>query len=495
MKRASLKSLNPAQRSAAKITDFLTKKAPKTFFGKIFSLPGRLFNLDFGPFVDAGFKRLEFIFRPLERFIPALRPKTIAFALNHDIFGEVDKRENFLPVRFQTIADQIVAAGKTEEEREKWRLFAERCAERYHVDFFRDITRLNNAFAIFDPDADAQYEPETTPEEKEARRKEFFDGALKILKDGNFVELPREEMTRLLNLRRPASLPIEARYDDFEEYRVFIRGSVKTEPHVYPRWKCAGRFVTVESEMLSRVCVLARMREEAENGVVDEKIVLKLFKNLLLEDLKQASPRVELKFPLFDGIKIGGGFAGASGIAILKTLSGSSLVSSAGSIVSFLATSLLSLALLLPLFLLYMLKSAFGFINRRTSYLQQYSSSLYFQTLASNRAAISLLVSLAEDQEVKEIVLGYFAASKFATWTPEKPIDLVAETWLADKFGVDVDFESDDAIRKLLEKRLIERRENENGELEYRAVSLDEALRRLEVDWNALVVAPLGDAA
>jgi hypothetical protein len=231
------------------------------------------------------------------------------------------------------------------------------------------------------------------------------------------------------------------------------------------------------------VAAAQRMREEAENGVVDEKIVLKLFKNLLLEDLKQASPRVELKFPLFDGIKIGGGFAGASGIAVVKALFG------------FTGSVLLFVTCLLPIFLLYMLKSAFGFINRRTSYLQQYSSSLYFQTLASNRAAISLLVSLAEDQEVKEIVLGYFAASKFATWTPEKPIDLVAETWLADKFGVDVDFESDDAIRKLLEKRLIERRENENGELEYRAVSLDEALRRLEVDWNALVVAPLGDAA
>lgn len=459
-----------------------TETEPLSWFDRARRFPEYILNyLNLDSSVDALFKQIRFetMFQTLSRYVPYFRPQIKKFELNHKIFGEVDQREHFLPVRLQTLVDQLVADGETPQEREKRRLFARWCAKRYRVEFFRDITCLNNAFAVFDPDSEAQYEPEVTLEEKQEFCDKFFDESLHILKACNFVELPRDEMTRLMNLRRPASLPLKANYDGFEEYRVFVRGVTKTPPYVCPRWKNAGRSYIIESENLSRVCILARTKtKNADGGESESAVLLKMFKNMLLEDLKQAAPNPNLQFAYVDIVRL------------CVIISYGLLLSALKLKLYLLKTGIFAAFVLLCSVLFQMSKSAIGFFNCQTKYRQRRLNALYSQTLASNRAAISLLVALAEDQEVKEIVLGYFAASQFDDWATEKEIDDVAEAWLAERFHLDVDFESDDAIRKLLEKRLIESRE-EGGKVLYRAFPLDEALDRLQNDWNSFVVAPL----
>ncbi|MBR2004069.1 MAG: DUF3754 domain-containing protein [Thermoguttaceae bacterium] len=460
---------------------------------KLAALPKAALNSDLEPFLDFIFERLEFLFVRAERWLPFLRPKRLVCGLDLAALFNGDKpRENFLPVRLSVLAAKLVASARTPLEQEKTRRFVERCGERLHYDFFRAERRLYDAFAPFDSDADAFAEPPLSSSETARRRAALFAGVLDVLRACNFVELPKEELKRCLRLKRPGSAPVVARYDEFFEYRIFVRGVVKTPSVAYPRWKCAGRIVEVESERLSRVCVLARLKPRSERRFVDadaqapptadsdaddfereQEIVVKLFKNVPLEDLKIAAPRVELAFPLFDGIKIGGGFLGTVVAASLKLF-----LASAITLVGFLV--------LLASFATASLKSAFGFLNRRTKYWERYSSSLYFQTLASNRAALALLVAMAEEQETKELLLGYFVASRlFDDWATERELDAAAERWLAENFKLDVDFESSDALRKLLEKRLVERRVDADAE-RFRAVSLDEALRRLEADWRDL---------
>lgn len=459
----------------------------KSFLRKLAALPRAAVNCDFEPILDLVFDRLEFLFVRAERWIPALRPKRLVCSLNVDAtFGAEIPRENFLPIRLATLVDRLAASASNEEEAAYRRRFAERCAERVHFDFFRDERRLYDAFAPFDPDADALGEPTLEPETQTRRREEFFASALKILRAANFFELPKDELNRCLSLKLPGSVPVVARYDDFFEHRVFVRGVVKTEPVAYPRWKRSGRVVEVESERLSRVCVLARLKprsrsffselldgdDEFETPTEKQEIVLKLFKNVPLEDLKLAAPRVELAFPLFDGLKIGGSFLGTIVAASLKLFLAS-------------AITLFGFFVLLFSFATASIKSAFGLLNRRTKYWERYSSSLYYQTLASNRAAISLLVSMAEDQATKELILGYFAASSRDGWATEREIDDAAERWLVENFGIVADFDAKDALDKLLEKRLLERRVDADAE-RFRAVSLDDALRRIADDWDAL---------
>ncbi|MCF0233756.1 MAG: DUF3754 domain-containing protein [Thermoguttaceae bacterium] len=219
--------------------------------------------------------------------------------------------------------------------------------------------------------------------------------------------------------------------------------------------------MNLETETLSRVFFVGRREGE---------VVVKLFKNLPAEDLKLTAPSVKFKFRWGDGLKIGGTFGGAVISPIVKLIAGA-------------AGGLFVVFLLVFGFVVGGVKSFFGLLRRRTQFMRTYAERLYFNSLANNRAALSLLVSMAEEQEVKEIVLGYFAAESLGRWATAEEIDAAAEKWLAEKFRLDVDFESDDALRKLTEKRLVEVRETPRGP-EYRAAELGDALKALDEDWD-----------
>ena len=68
-----------------------------------------------------------------------------------------------------------------------------------------------------------------------------------------------------------------------------------------------------------------------------------------------------------------------------------------------------------------------------------------------------------------------------------KEIDEAAEAFLKEEFGVDVDFEAPDALRKLLENEVLEVREdNDAGETvkRYRAIPLEQALETIDRRWD-----------
>ena len=121
---------------------------------------------------------------------------------------------------------------------------------------------------------------------------------------------------------------------------------------------------------------------------LDEIIIVKLFKDVALEDLKMAAPKDKMKFQPFDFVKIWGSFAAGSGTAVVK-------------FVTAAAFNIVACFVFMFGFLLLAIRNLFKFFNRRTAYLHKYSNQLYYHTLASNFAAVNMLVTNAEEQEVK----------------------------------------------------------------------------------------------
>jgi len=121
--------------------------------------------------------------------------------------------------------------------------------------------------------------------------------------------------------------------------------------------------------------------------------------------------------------------------------------------------------------------------------LQKFVNRLYFHSLASNASAIDAIIYAADEQEIKEFVLGFIMALKRGDWATEREIDDDAEAWLRDRFGVDVDFESADSLRKLREKNLLETRTDQNPDgtnvERYRVKSLDSALTQMDNEWDS----------
>ena len=454
---------------------------------------------------------METLFWPFDRLCELLAKKFDYFkpqTITHSLFEKgftppnADDRENFIPIRLKVFLDKIREDGTAREGEsyKKWDDFIKMSAARFHYDLLEDANRLRDAFAPFDPDSDSQFELQFDAERREEYSQLFFERIDALLTTSNYFELPRDVVDHVLQLRRPDALPVKAVYDDFLDYKIYARGVRQTPKETFPRWKTAGKCITIQSEVMSRVCVVARVKdgvmldldEEKRNATeaqgcgcdqdaagdapkesrartATDRITVKLFKDVALEHMTLVAPRVQLKFPLFDSLKILGTFGAGTTTAIVKMI--------------VAAFSMVAALLMAFAFVLAFIKSALGFLHRRTAYLQKYASRIYYHTIASNLTAIDALVTAAEEQEIKEFTLGYLAALRQPSWATEREIDDCAEARMRENFNLEVDFESEDALRKLREKGILEEKRGELTEM-YRVKSLDETLAILDKAWD-----------
>jgi hypothetical protein len=105
------------------------------------------------------------------------------------------------------------------------------------------------------------------------------------------------------------------------------------------------------------------------------------------------------------------------------------------------------------------MKGVFSFLSSKTKYMQTLSSSLYFQNQANNVSVLTRLVDAAEAEEAKELLLAYYVLyiERNRDYTVEE-LDQRVEQWLEGQFELNVDFEVDDAVRKLIAKDLMVQR-------------------------------------
>ena len=108
---------------------------------------------------------------------------------------------------------------------------------------------------------------------------------------------------------------------------------------------------------------------------------------------------------------------------------------------------------------------------------------MYFKGLANNSSVLSVVVDMAEEQEVKEAILAYtvLVMNQPNTFT-EDSLDQYIESWLMNSFGVDIDFEVDDALAKLDRMRLLST--NESGLLSVK--DIQDTLLLLDDYWDNL---------
>ena len=98
------------------------------------------------------------------------------------------------------------------------------------------------------------------------------------------------------------------------------------------------------------------------------------------------------------------------------------------------------------------------------------------------------MMEMAERQEVLEIFLGWFFLyiNDINKGNPltEKELDLKVEHWLNDSLKLNVDFEVNDALRKLVDKKIVIKHQNGSDETRYSALEPLETLRQLDEDWD-----------
>ena len=90
-------------------------------------------------------------------------------------------------------------------------------------------------------------------------------------------------------------------------------------------------------------------------------------------------------------------------------------------------------------------------------YQKQISDHVYFRNVSNNAGIFDYVVGAAEEQECKEAFLAYCFLVGAKDPPDQATLDGRIEQWLKATFGIDIDFEVDDALAKLERLGLLKR--------------------------------------
>jgi hypothetical protein len=349
----------------------------------------------------------------------------------------LEVRERFLPVKLSMLRDRMLSDPRLSgEEREQLGRLFDMMADRFHVDFGDKLEHLKTVYDRFDPDRDTlplSYDVARESAEQEELSRAFAQ----LLLDANYVEMPREQIMTCVQYQSQIGLSVRASLADYAQLRVFYRG-MRHEQRTFRPWYAPWKQKDERVHVLSRVALLIRLTKHPHGP-----IFLKLFKNVVVEDLEMLMPYVQVHMRLIDHLKIGSSVAGGVLTAFWKVFTA---------------------AILSPWIFLFVMcgfagafiRGVSSFVSNKTRYMQTLTANLYFQNLANNGSAITHLVDAAEAEECKELSLVYFIlyVERDRDYAP-KHLDRRIEEWLRTEFGLKVNFEVSDAVQKLRDKGLL----------------------------------------
>jgi hypothetical protein len=107
------------------------------------------------------------------------------------------------------------------------------------------------------------------------------------------------------------------------------------------------------------------------------------------------------------------------------------------------------------------------------------SDNLYFKNLDNNAGVFYHLIDAAEEEEVKEAVLAYFFLWKENRYVEKEALDDLIENWFENRWNCRINFEIDDALKKLERLELVTREGNA-----LRCLPLAEAKQKLDHIWD-----------
>ena len=400
--------------------------------------------------------------------------------------AEYRDREHFVPLRVPDLLDLLCddrgPSGDSplpHPEQELFRRFADVAASHVHAGYLQQLHRLKIAYAPFDPDADTLDLRELTEDEQTAARKDLICDLVHLMERANYTHLTRKELEEVMDGASDWGVDMSVDWSCFEALEVFIRGKGFGK-RIRRKWYHFFRRETVQLPTFQRVVIVLKQapNPRMSSDTDTENVFLKLFKDIPQIDVEMLLPGTRVKMPLLDRFKLGGTMLSSVGYVLWK-LSAVSIAAITGAVAG--SAGLLGLlTLYTPLALIagYGYKTYASFQTTKQTYMLQLHQSLYYQNLDNNAGVLYRMMDEAEEQELREVLLGYFYLWRYAG--PEgwgrTELDEYIELDLERRLSLKVDFEIEDSLDKLLRAGIVTRIENR-----FAAVPLAECLKQLKL--------------
>ena len=411
-------------------------------------------------------------------------------------------RETFLPITRSALLDRLTRpsawpAGVSTEARRFFRYLTYWRQQQHNA----AATALDQAYEQFNPDSDLLMTRQFTQGERDASQKRVVEDVNSLLRQANYRRIDPGDIEMIMTKESHYGLDFQLDLGAFEELEIYFRGAStrKDQRRVFRKFFRKEEFEVpifqrlfilfklksdeqrIQEVMKSRQVdrkkatkIVKKLRSLVPDGVSSENIYLKLFKNMPRSDVEMIFPNTRVKFRLFDKIKLGAMSGGAVGFG---------LITSAGKIALLASNPIAALGALGGLGAA-AFRQVMNFFNTRQRYMVVMAQNLYFHALADNRGVIMTLADRAADEDVKEEMLLYSVLTKEKVRRADlRAVDHAIEEYLCNSFGVNVDFDLDDALERLLSDGIVI--EEADGTL--RALTPRQAAAHIDNMWDVFL--------
>ena len=411
-----------------------------------------------------------------------------------NVFGD-GALGHFIPFRKSDVIEMCIAdGGLPDGEAQSFRDFCRILSSLFHFEYHHRLETLKDSYAPFNPDADTRAVGVVEGPQRLERERRFVQMLREVLLGANYVELSHQEVDDLLDEETQFKIRLIVDLADFQELCVFVRGKyTRTETR---RALYGLRRRQAEGVYYGRIVVYLRFKDKAYFKAKRLKhapfqpgeCCLKLFKDVAEENFEIVFPNARMSMRPVDKLVLGVP-AAAGGLMVLVTKLGSALLVVLGVIAVWLglrkqpppidSQTLVALGVGLATFGGYIFRQLSKVKSRRLRYLKSLAERLYFKVLDNNAGVFHRLIDDAEEEDNKEAILAYYFLCTRKGDLTEPRLDAQIERWFAEKHGVKLDFEVDDAMGKLERLELAWRQ----GEF-LRVKPLDQAKQRIDYIWD-----------
>ena len=390
--------------------------------------------------------------------------------------SQADPEERFIPVTRHDLLDRLARPEVWGKEIEEIKTLFRVLVHWRRLDYSERQRELVRDYHPFNPDADMKGEPLAEARLAD-RQREFLRHIRHLLERGNFVEIPNGTIPKLLAEQNPYGIELKVDLGEFEELLIYYRGQTTTvvKPSRLDAWVRRKKPVTLP--IYQRLFVLlklkpieARVREIMKEENVDEKraekilrklrrtmpstvtgdlIYLKLFKFIPRSDLEMLFPNTRVMLKSFDKLRLGITAGGGTTAGVVGTVTKLTAATAIGPVGWAIAIAGLAGVIF---------RQVTSVFNARTQYMIELARKLYFHSIANNRSVLAMLTEGGEEEDVKEEALLYtFLVNQSVHESELQHIKDGIEHFLADAYGITINFDVKDALSRLAEDGLVKK--------------------------------------
>lgn len=436
---------------------------------------------------------------------PASAPSSASSAVTaqgviEEILEHADAREKFIPVTRAALMERLTRP-------QSWRGQQGQEARRFfrYLDYWRQasysahLIEMNQTYEPFNPDSDLLVTRKYTDAERATLQARLLEQTQMLLEQANYTRIDPADVKLILTSESHYGLDLQVDMHAFDELLIYYRGASKRrhsrrdarklylfkeeyDVPIFQRllvlFKLKPFDLRVREVMREKGCerkaaerIVRKLRGSLASEIKSESIYLKLFKNIPRSDLEMCFPNTAVRFRLFDKLRLGVTAGGGFGMGVVGTATKLAIAANPIALAGAVAT-LGGLAF----------RQGMKFIHKRNEYMVTMAQNLYFHALADNRGVMTVLADRASEEDIKEEMLLYSVLAKEPVHVSElRDIDAAIEQQLLNTFGVNVNFDLEDALARLKRDGIVV--EQPDGWI--RTMPPADAARHIDMLWDS----------